>query len=298
MTREYLREFITLATVGNFTDAADQLFLSQSTLSRHIRELEAELGVQLFTRTTKSVVLNEYGQKFLPYAQHILSVEKECIRAFTDEIHRMKGQLRIGAFVLDEQYKYMDIITEFRKKYPQYEVSLIEDRVSVLKDFVAKGNCDFAIVFDQPDQELEDMESITILRDSLVVILPLTHPLAKYDVVDLEQLKDETVIAQDEACFFHQQYIDAVQHSGFSPNINFCNLNTKSILQLVEYGHGITIRPKLLAVSKNNTSTTIVDTRPTIDINIDLIYRKDKSRTPAENDLIQFFRETLQNEQK
>lgn len=298
MTREYLREFITLADVGNFTDAADQLFLSQSTLSRHIRELEAELGVRLFTRTTKNVVLNEYGQKFFPYAQRILSVEDECIRAFTDEIHRMKGQLRIGVFVLDEQYKYMDIITEFHKEYRQYEISLIEDRVTILKDFVTKGNCDFAIVFNQPGQQLEGMESITISKDSLVVILPLAHPLAKYKVVDLGQLKDETVIMQDELSFFYQQYMEAVQQEGFSPKVNLCNLNTKSILKMVEYGQGITIRPKLLTISKNSTATTMVETRPTIDINIDLIYRKDKPRTAAENDLIQFFRRTLNQEQE
>lgn len=298
LTREYLREFITLSEVGNFTDAADQLFLSQSTLSRHIKELEAELGVRLFTRTSKSVILNEYGQKFFPYAQRILSVEDECLRAFSDEIHRMNGQLRIGVFVLDEQYKYMDIITEFHKEYRKYKISLIEDRITVLKHCVEKGTCDFAIVFNRPGQHPDNMERITISKDSLVVILPPDHPLASNSVVDLEQLKDEPVIMQDESSFFYQQYIDAMQQVGFSPNINLCNLNTKSILKMVEYGQGITIRPKQLTVSKNNTATAMVDTRPAIDIDIDLIYRKDKPRTAAENDLIGFFREKLKNEQE
>lgn len=298
MTREYIREFITLAEVGNFTDAADQLFLSQSTLSRHIRELEAELSVRLFTRTTKSVLLNEYGQKFLPYARRILSVEDECLRAFSDEIHRMKGQLRIGVFVLDEQYKYMDTITEFHMKHRKYEISLIEDRVSVLKDCVAKGTCDFAIVINQPGAQLEGMESITVSKDSLVAILPTSHPLAKHSVVDFEQLKDETVIMQDETSFFYQRYVDAAQQLGFSPNITFCNHNIKSILKMIEYGQGITIRPKFLTASKSTTATTMVEIRPSIDINIDLIYCKDKPRTAAENDLIHFFREALNREQE
>lgn len=293
MTWEYLREFLTLAEVGNFTDAADQLFLSQSTLSRHIKEFETDLGVQLFTRTTKSVILNEYGKIFLPYAQRILSVQDECLQAFTDEIHRMDGKLRIGIFVVAEQYKFMDIITEFRSKHPKYEISLIEERDSVLKDYVTKGTCDFAIVTNSPGQDPDGMEHITILEDSLVVVLSPDHPLAKYKTVDLEQLKDETIIMQDESSSYSQQYVEAMQRLGFSPKVSFCNLNTKGIIKMVEQGRGLTLRPKLLAADRHRTATARVDTCPTIDINIDLIYRKDALHTVAENDLIRFFHDTL-----
>ena len=78
-----LREFLTLSEVKNFNSAAERLFLSQPTISRHIKELEDELGVTLFSRSTRRVELTEYGKYFIPYAQRIVSAENEYIQGLT-----------------------------------------------------------------------------------------------------------------------------------------------------------------------------------------------------------------------
>lgn len=76
MKIQSLREFLTLSRVKNFNVASEQLFLSQPTLSRHIKEIEEELGVPLFLRSTRQVELTEYGKYFLPYAKRIVSIEE------------------------------------------------------------------------------------------------------------------------------------------------------------------------------------------------------------------------------
>ncbi len=77
MKIQSMREFITLSELKNFNYAAEKLFLSQPTLSRHIKELEEELGVTLFSRSTRRVELTEYGLYFLPFAKRIVSAEDE-----------------------------------------------------------------------------------------------------------------------------------------------------------------------------------------------------------------------------
>lgn len=82
MKIQNMREFLTLSDVKNFNLAAEKLFLSQPTLSRHIKELEEELGVQLFERSTRRVELTECGQYFLPFAKKIVNAENEYLKGF------------------------------------------------------------------------------------------------------------------------------------------------------------------------------------------------------------------------
>ena len=90
----YLEEFVTLTEKNNFLEAAECLFISQSCLSKHIKKLEAEIGVELFERTTRTVVLTEFGQMLLPYAKKMVGLEYE----FEKNVHRT-GQRQYCAWV-------------------------------------------------------------------------------------------------------------------------------------------------------------------------------------------------------
>lgn len=292
MALEKIKEFLTLANIGNLTEAAEQLYISHSTLSRHIRELEFELGVQLFTRTSNSVVLNEYGQTYLPYAQKIISKEKEYTQAFLDEIRRMHGQLSIGVFMLNEEYGYLNALDTFNEKHPDYNISFFESHDAALKDFILQGTCDFAIIIAPPRQQIEGVNKITISSDCLVAVLPIGHPLAKQDVIEQDQLKGESILLQGKS----NAYYDLLAKER---NLQVITtpyvLNTISIMKMVERGQGITVRPKQLAIKWHSSARKIADINPPIRINIDLIYRKDKLYTDAEKELIAFFQEHFCN---
>ena len=96
MQIDYIKEFIILAEIGNFLEAADHLFMSQSTLSRHIKSLEDDLGTPLFDRTTRKVSLNEYGHLFLPYAREISKIQYN----YTTELYNKLHNVRFGFILL------------------------------------------------------------------------------------------------------------------------------------------------------------------------------------------------------
>ena len=95
----YLEEFVTLTEKNNFLEAAECLFISQSCLSKHIKKLEAEIGVELFERTTRTVVLTEFGQMLLPYAKKMVGLEYEFEKMCTARFIRTAAILCLGRFL-------------------------------------------------------------------------------------------------------------------------------------------------------------------------------------------------------
>lgn len=96
MNTENLKEFIVLAETKNFWEASERLYMNQSTLSKHIKSLENDLGVALFTRTTRRVELTNYGEIFLPYAKSVTRSEFEGISAIQRMLNIENGLLTIG----------------------------------------------------------------------------------------------------------------------------------------------------------------------------------------------------------
>lgn len=110
------REFVVLADTGNYMVAADKLYLTQSTLSRHIQSFEKDLGAPVFERTTRKVTLNEYGQIMLPYARQITSIQDEYSVAIYNQIRIDHDNIRIGTIPMMVSYGITDALAEFRKR--------------------------------------------------------------------------------------------------------------------------------------------------------------------------------------
>ena len=126
MEIDYICEFSVLAETCNFLEAADQLFISQSSLSRHLKTLEKELGVPLFDRTTRSVTLNGFGQLFLPYARQIAAIRYEYTTAIGNAVNAEHGNIRIGSIPVMTQYRITDVMMRFRQENPRFTLDVIE----------------------------------------------------------------------------------------------------------------------------------------------------------------------------
>ena len=108
METNYLREFVVLAQTGNFLEAADQLYSSQSTLSKHLKNLEKELGVALFDRTTRKVKISKYGLMLLPFAKQIVEAQDQYIAALKRSIETEREVLTLGSIHGLAQYKILN----------------------------------------------------------------------------------------------------------------------------------------------------------------------------------------------
>jgi DNA-binding transcriptional LysR family regulator len=126
MEINYFREFVVLAQTGNFMEAAEQLYSSQSTLSKHIKNLEKELGVSLFDRTTRKVVLSKYGQILLPYAQQITELQDKYTAILQSSLETDRDILTVGSIRALAQYRITDVLVNFKQSHPKTIVNILQ----------------------------------------------------------------------------------------------------------------------------------------------------------------------------
>ena len=132
----YLEEFVTLTEKKNFLEAAECLFISQSCLSKHIKKLETEIGVELFERTTRTVVLTEFGQMLLPYARKMVGLEYEFEKNVRRKIHQDSGNIVLGSIPSMKQHAITALIAGFLNENPDMTLQTIEGDSTFVKELL------------------------------------------------------------------------------------------------------------------------------------------------------------------
>ena len=239
MNTEYIHEFVVLAETKNFWEASERLFMNQSTLSKHIKALENELGIPLFNRTTRRVELTNYGRTFLPYAKTISDSEYEGLTAINRLQNIENGLLTLGTIPSMPQYQVTMLLAQFQSKYPDTTVRVTEDDPVNLLKYLENKSCE--IIFtretksDFENNFLNNTQIIRIpyIKDRLVALLPKKHPLAKEETLTLQQLKDENFCLIKEGSLMYEIGLDACRRAGFIPNIIFTSHRIDSILDMV-----------------------------------------------------------------
>lgn len=286
MDTKYIQEFCTLAETGNFTEAAEKLYISQSTLSRHIRNFEAELGIDLFTRNGKSISINDYGRRFLPYAKKILAVQDECQQKYFEELRKLNDNLTVGLFTMDPYRHFANLAFEFKENHPDYNIVFIEEQSDSLRNLLQDGNCDLAVILSENKQD-EVFGSCNIAVDHLSAIFPANHILANRSSVPFHKLQKERFIIQTGESAEAVLCLRAARSAGFEPDISRMTLSTKSLIRHVERGHGITLKPKSFSVGRNR-QIAVIDLEPEYEIYVNIIYRKDVPLTALGKQFIKF----------
>lgn len=146
MELRQLKYFVKTAELLNFSEAARNLYITQSTLSQQIKQLEAELGTQLFERNTHGVVLTESGEELLPYARKTLHTADSCVEHIRDIKNVVTGSLNIGV-----TYTFSPILTEtllsFMKLYPNVKLNIFYKTMEELMAMLDKRDLDFVLAF-------------------------------------------------------------------------------------------------------------------------------------------------------
>ncbi|MGN1368834.1 MAG: LysR family transcriptional regulator, partial [Aristaeellaceae bacterium] len=193
MDIEYICEFVILSETCNYMEAADQLFISQSALSRHIKTLEESLGVQLLDRSTRKVSLSRFGMLFLPYARQILATRYEYETAISTALKAAHGNIRIGAIPVMSHYHITDLILRFQKENPGISLDLIEGDTTDLTRMLRSGQCDIAFVREGEDST-DEFNIIHHDTDQLAAFLRKDHPFASRQFIRIEHLRTEPLM--------------------------------------------------------------------------------------------------------
>lgn len=187
MELRQLNYFVNVAETLNFSEAAKKLYITQSTLSQQVKQLETELGVQLLLRTSHSVLLTEAGKELLPFAQKTLHDAELCVERINDLSNLSVGTLNVGV-----TYSFSPILTEtlvsFMKAYPKIKLNVFYKPMAELMELLRGHYVDFALAF-KPSDSYEDIESHILFQNHLSAIVSTTHPLASKRKITLSELE-------------------------------------------------------------------------------------------------------------
>ncbi|MFN5514277.1 MAG: LysR family transcriptional regulator [Cyanobacteriota bacterium] len=188
-TLDQLRILRAIASEGSFKRAADTLYVSQPAVSLQVQNLEKQLNVPLFDRGGRKAQLTEAGYLLLHYGEKIITLCQETCRAIEDLQNLQGGTLVVGASQTTGTYLLPRMIGLFRQKYPEVAVQLQVHSTRRTAWGVANGQVDLAIIGGEVPTELQDvLQIIPYAEDELALILPTTHPLAKLETVQKEDL--------------------------------------------------------------------------------------------------------------
>ena len=192
----HLETFCRVADLKSFSKAADDLFLTQPTVSGHILSLEQSLSLRLFDRTSRKVRLTKAGEVFLKYASKILSFRKDLLNALSEFSQGIKGELSLGASTIPGEYLLPKLMGDFKREHLHFIISLkIADTTEIVQ-YVLQDNVEFGIIgakLNHPSLHYEKYE-----EDEIIVVAPSDHPLTRKKKVNLEELLKVPWIIREE----------------------------------------------------------------------------------------------------
>ena len=268
-------EFVVLAETCNYMEAADQLFISQSALSRHIKALEDELEVQLFDRSTRKVSLSRFGALFLPYARQMAATRYEYETAIANAKKAEHGNIRIGSIPVMSQYHITDLLADFQKENPGVSMDVIEGDSVELMRLLRSGQCDLAFL--REGQECSDEFNIVHFdSDQLTAIMPVGHPLAGRSFIPIDLLRNEPLILLSQNTYMYTMCVNACKAAGFAPHVVLTMHRAANMLDLARKGMGIALLNRKPIQSSLTDDLVAIDIEPRIITNIDLAYPKNR----------------------
>jgi DNA-binding transcriptional LysR family regulator len=242
----HLRYFTAVAENGGFARAARLLNVAQSAISEQIRDLEAELGVSLFDRTNRRVVLTEHGNRFLEDARVVLSAAAKASANIQRSLRGEIGTLTVGFFVGGTGTFFPAIIREFRSRFPDAQITLVEMAPGMQHAALQSGAIDIGFTRTLQPAETAALRSEHFLTEPMCAVLLKSHRLAKRRAIPVRELANERFVLNDRryspAAF--DKVITLCAEAGFSPRIGTTATVSSGVIALVEAGEGVAVLPK------------------------------------------------------
>jgi LysR family transcriptional activator of glutamate synthase operon len=282
MEINYLKEFVILAQTSNFMEAADILYSSQSTLSKHVKSMELELGIPLFDRTTRKVRISKFGKLLLPFAKQIVELQDKYTAILRSNIETDQEILNLGSIYGLAPYKITDVLVSFKKSRPQSTLNVMQARTIDLTEMLRQRKCELAFIREIDDAE-DEFVKIPYVTDTIVAVLPITHPLAKKKTISLQMLADENFLLTLPGTMPYRLSMNACELSGFEPRVTYNDPEAENLVDLVIKGMGVSLLLKQLVLYhfSFNPKIAIVDITPSVTSYINICYPKDAELSDA-----------------
>lgn len=234
-----VRVFYTVAKLGSFTRAAQQLHMTQPTVSQHVKELEEAFGVTLFERSTRSLYLTDAGKVLYDYAEKLLALANEAVNAVHEAAGKTSQTLKLGVGHTLATYLLPDALSRYRAQYPGYQVRLSVGNTAELLQRLAGTEIDLALV--GSPAEHPDILTEPFMRDRLVVIVSVQDEWAGREWVTLDLLRERVLLTREPGSALYSTVVMLLGEAALTGESVILLGETEAIKRSVELGLGVAL---------------------------------------------------------
>lgn len=294
-----LRYFIAVAHRRHFSQAAEELSIAQPALSQQIRQLERELGVTLFERTSRQVRLTSAGEALLVRAKRILA-EVDWAQMEMQEYNGLaRGRVIIGALQSLEAFRFSTLLSRFHARYPGIEIILREEATERLLELLNTGQLDLTVIqiIDHSwPLELTASSIVTqkLLTEELVLVAASGHALAHRQHVTVEELRDEPFILFKPGSGLRHTILQRSLAAGFTPRMLFESGELGTVRSLVAEGLGVSVLPRSVAEAPGREVAIVSLDPPTVRTLV-LAWHTHVHHAPASAAFLSFIRDDIRD---
>ncbi|CAK09678.1 MULTISPECIES: LysR family transcriptional regulator [Rhizobium] len=244
-TLRQVQYFVAVAEQGSVTRAAQNLSISQSSVTEALKELESDLGVELFERHPRGLTITHSGHQFLRHATKILASVSDARTSFSGQQSALSGTLNIGVTSLVAGYVLSDLLARYRRACPGIEVSAIEDNGGYLEHLLVGGELDVAVMVISNLRDRMALQAEILETSPYRLWLPMGHPLVSADIISVADIAREPLImlTVDEIEENTGKLLSAL---GARPHVAFRTRSVEAVRSLVATGAGVALLPDLV----------------------------------------------------
>ncbi|EIV92400.1 LysR family transcriptional regulator [Frankia sp. QA3] len=259
MDLRQLEYFVAVAEEQNFTRAAERVHISQSGVSAQIRQLERELGAELFDRSARIVTLTVAGKAALEHARVALTAAGAVSQAVGEVTGLIRGRLAVGMVTGCTITPLFDALAAFHRSHPGVEVSLLEDSSDRLAEGVRAGALDLALI-GTATASVEGLDGLTVVSERLVAAVPPGHPLTRRRRVTLRDLESYPIVCMPAGTGLRAVFDQACAAQHRRPAIALQASAADALADLAARGLGVAILSTSMAVGyRDRLAARIID---------------------------------------
>jgi DNA-binding transcriptional LysR family regulator len=279
VTLRQLRVFIEVARLQSFSRAGDEIGLTQSAVSRCVRELEAEIGVKLVDRTTREVQLTDVGANLISSVVRLINDLDDALREIREIGEQRRGRVVVAASPTVACRLMPQVVAECGRQYPYVTLGLRDDVQSDVVRKIRSGEVDFGVIIGP--FAAEDLENETLTTDSFCVVVRGDHAFARREQVAWNELDGEQLVMLDYASGSRPLIDNVMSEQGVHARVVQELGHPATVFGLVEAGVGISVLPWLALPVPAGSSLLARPLVPRAERTVELVRRRDRSLSPA-----------------
>lgn len=270
-----LKYLVAVADNNHFGKAANKCFVSQPALSIQLQKLEGELGVKLFERSNKKVLITQVGKDVVARARKLLQ-EADEIKSLVKNYHDpFATEIKLGAFPTLAPYFLPNVVTKINDDMPNLKLLLVEEKTEQLLEKIKQGEIDAAFL--ALPVEDDSLEYVSLFEDEFLLTAHKDYPLAKKTSVKKSDISDEELLLLEDGHCLREQALEVCDLMKASERQDFRATSLETLRQMVASGVGITLIPRIAAQEHKDISY-IPFKKPKPSRTIALVWRKTSTR--------------------